>query len=136
MKYDDNTRGQKSRVFSTPKLPAPKGPYSQAAQAGDFLFISGMIGINPETGEASKDFCDQTQQVLDNLRVLAEQAGGSLADIVKTTVFLSDMNDFAAMNEIYSRYFPTNPPARSTVAATPPGGFLIEIEAIAFLPEG
>jgi len=121
-------------VFNTPKLPAPKGPYSQAVRAGDFLFISGLLGVRPETGGAAGDLRGQAAQVLENLRLLVEEAGGSLADVVKTTAFLADMNDFPALNEVYSRYFPANPPARSTVQASPPSGFLVEIEAIAFLP--
>jgi len=126
----------RKNAFFSPKLPAPRGPYSQAVRAGNFLFISGLIGIEPESGEVSQDIRAQAAQVLENLRVLIEEAGGSLADIVKTTVFLANMQDFAALNEVYSRYFPANPPARSTLQAQPPGGFLVEIEAIAYLPGG
>jgi len=125
---------QKNAFFS-PKLPVPKGPYSQAVRAGNFLFISGLIGIEPESGEVSQDIRAQAAQVLENLRILIEEAGGSLADIVKTTVFLANLQDFAALNEVYSQYFPANPPARSTVQAQPPGGFLVEVDAVAYLPE-
>lgn len=121
-------------VFNTPRLPAAKGPYSQAVRAGDLLFVSGLVGVNPQTGAAAGDFRAQTRQVLENLRVLLTQAGGSLSDVVKTTVFLADMRDFGALNEIYAAYFPTNAPARSTIQAPPPSGFLVEIEAIALLP--
>jgi 2-iminobutanoate/2-iminopropanoate deaminase len=124
------------RIFLTSRLPKPKGPYSQAVRAGDLLFLSGMLGINPETGETAPDVAGQTDQALKNISLLVEEAGGGLADVVKTTVFLAKTEYFAAMNEVYARYFPADPPARSTLQASPPGGFLVEIEAIAYLPQG
>jgi 2-iminobutanoate/2-iminopropanoate deaminase len=93
-----------------------------------------MVGVNPETGEAAADIRGQAIQVLDNLRLLVKEAGGSLANVVKTTVFLANMEDYPVLNEVYSAYFPSHPPARSTVQAKPPGNFLVEIEAVAVLP--
>jgi 2-iminobutanoate/2-iminopropanoate deaminase len=119
------------QAITSPRLPAPKGPYSQAISEGGFLFISGMLGIDPATGQAPADVQGQTEQILVNLRMLLEDAGGSLADVVKTTVFLVDMAEFAAMNEVYGKTFTSTPPARSTIQAAPPGGYRVEIEAIA-----
>jgi 2-iminobutanoate/2-iminopropanoate deaminase len=123
------------KIFQTPKLPAPKGPYSQAVWAGNLLFLSGLLGVNPTTGEVASDMAGQTRQALENLRVLLEEAGGSLANVVKTTVFLANAEDFKKMNEVYAEFFPENPPARSTLQAQPPGGFLVEIEAVAYFSE-
>ena len=123
------------RALMTDKLPAPKGSYSQAVRAGDFIFISGIVGVEPKTGAVSSDVYTQMGQVLTNMRTLIEEAGGAMSDVVKTTVFLADMQDYAALNEIYAHYFPEILPARSTVAAKPPADFLVEIEAVAYLPE-
>jgi 2-iminobutanoate/2-iminopropanoate deaminase len=123
------------QVFSSTRLPAPKGPYSQAIRAGDFLFISGMLGIDPASGQAPDNVAGQAKQILENLRILLEDAGASMADIVKTTVFLRDIADFAAMNEVYATYFQAEPPARSTIQAAPPGGYLVEMEAVAVLSD-
>lgn len=122
------------QIIFTDQLPAPKGPYSQAVKAGDFFFISGIIGVNPADGSIADDLPGQSTQVLENLKVMLEENGGSLSDIVKTTVFLADIADFPTLNDIYAQYFPTEPPARSTIQALPPAGFLVEIEAIAYIP--
>lgn len=120
-------------IISTEKAPGAIGPYSQAIKAGNFVFCSGQIPIDPVTGEfVSHDVTEQTEQVLKNLIAVLEAAGTSLANVVKTTVFLADMSDFAAMNEVYGRYFNDNKPARATVqAARLPRDAKVEIECIA-----
>jgi 2-iminobutanoate/2-iminopropanoate deaminase len=122
-------------VVLTPRGPKPIGPYSQAIKANGFVFVSGQIALDPQTGEfAGTDVRQQTERVLENLKAILEAAGGSLKHVVRTTVFLKDMNDFPAMNEIYARYFTANPPARSTVqAARLPKDALVEIDVIAAL---
>ena len=115
--------------------PAPGGPYTPAVRAGNLLFISGQIGRDPDTGKPYDDFERQVEGTIEALRVLVEAGGGTLADIVKTTVFLDDIQNFARLNAVYARYF-NGPvlPARSTfqVAALPVGA-AVEIEAIALL---
>ena len=120
-------------IISTDKAPGAIGPYSQAIKAGNFVFCSGQIPIDPVTGEfVSSNVTEQTEQVLKNLMAVLEAAGTSLANVVKTTVFLADMSDFAAMNEVYGRYFNDNKPARATVqAARLPRDAKVEIECIA-----
>jgi len=120
-------------IVKTEKAPAAIGPYSQAVRAGGFIFASGQIPLDPATGEfVSGGVAEQTEQVMRNLSAVLEAAGASLAQVVKTTVFLADMNDFAAMNEVYGRYFQENPPARATVqAARLPKDARVEIEVIA-----
>lgn len=120
-------------IISTEKAPGAIGPYSQAIKAGNLIFCSGQIPINPETGEfVSNDIAEQTEQVLKNLSAVLETAGASFGDVVKTTVFLADMNDFVAMNEVYGRYFNANKPARATVeAARLPRDARVEIDCIA-----
>lgn len=115
--------------------PKAIGPYSQAIKANGFVFLSGQIAIDPETQKLVEgDVARQTERVLENLKGILEAAGTSLSQTVKTTVFLQDMNDFAAMNEIYGRYFPTNPPARSTVqVARLPRDVRVEIDLVAVL---
>ncbi len=122
-------------VVLTDRGPKPIGPYSQAIRANGFLFVSGQVALDPKTGEmASGDIRQQTERVLENVKAIVEAAGVKLAHVVKTTVFLKDMNDFAAMNEVYARYFSSAPPARSTVqAARLPKDALVEIEVIAGL---
>jgi len=122
-------------VISTDKAPGAIGPYSQAIKAGDLVFCSGQIPIDPSTGEfVSEEIAEQTEQVFRNLRAVLEAAGASLDDVVKTTVFLADMGDFAAMNEVYSRYFVENKPARATVqAAGLPKNARVEIECVAVI---
>ncbi len=120
-------------TVSTEKAPGAIGPYSQAVKVGDFVFCSGQIPIDPQTGDfVSDDVSEQTEQVLKNLTEVLKAAGTDLNNVVKTTVFLADMNDFAAMNEIYARYFNDNKPARATVqAARLPRDARVEIECIA-----
>ena len=117
----------------TPNAPAAIGPYSQAMQAGNMLFVSGQIPIDPATGEfAGSDITTQTHQSLTNVKNILEAAGYSLNDVVKTTVLLSDIANFAAMNAVYAEYFTENKPARAAFAAKDlPRGALVEIEAIA-----
>jgi 2-iminobutanoate/2-iminopropanoate deaminase len=120
-------------TISTENAPGAIGPYSQAVKAGNFVFCSGQIPINPQTGEfVSEDVAEQTRQVLKNLSAVLEAAETNLNNVVKTTVFLADMNDFAAMNEVYAEFFSENKPARATVqAARLPRDARVEIECIA-----
>ncbi|HMQ03394.1 MAG TPA: RidA family protein [Pyrinomonadaceae bacterium] len=122
-----------SEVISTDKAPGAIGPYSQAVKAGNMVFCSGQIPIDPATGEfVSNDVSEQTEQVLKNLTAVLDAAGASLRDVVKTTVFLADMGEFGAMNEVYSKFFAENKPARATVqAARLPKDARVEIECIA-----
>jgi 2-iminobutanoate/2-iminopropanoate deaminase len=121
------------RAVRTDRAPRAIGPYSQAVVAGQLVFCAGQIGADPATGElVAGGVREQAEQALKNLAAVLEVAGSDLDHVVKTTVFLADMNDFAAMNETYARHFRRDPPARSTVqAARLPRGALIEIEAIA-----
>ena len=125
------------KVITTQKAPKAIGPYSLAIQTGQLVYTSGQIGLDPETGELVSGGIDaETRQVLTNLRNVLEASGSSLGDVIKTTVFLSDMADFAKMNGIYAEFFNQNPPARSTVAvAGLPKGGSIEIEVVATLRE-
>jgi 2-iminobutanoate/2-iminopropanoate deaminase len=120
-------------TIQTGTAPAAIGPYSQAVIAGGFVFVSGQIPINPATGEfVPGGVAEQTEQVMRNLASILSAAGSSITDVVKTTVFLADMGDFAAMNEVYGRYFPEDPPARATVqAARLPRDARVEIEVVA-----
>lgn len=119
-------------VLHTDKAPAAIGPYSQGIKAGNLVFTSGQLPLNPLTGELETDIRQATQQSLENVKNILESAGTSLGKVVKVVVFLRDMNDFAAMNEIYGTFFTTNPPARSAVqVARLPKDAIIEIEAIA-----
>ena len=122
-------------IISTENEPGAIGPYSQAVKTGDLVFCSGQIPIDPETGDfVSGGVGEQTEQVLRNLNAVLKAAGASLDNVVKTTVFLADMNDFVAMNEIYTRYFSDNKPARATVqAARLPRDARVEIDCIAIL---
>lgn len=121
------------KIIATKNAPAAIGPYSQAVQAGNTLFASGQLGIDPATGEfAATDVQGQTTQVFKNIRAILAEAGYSMDDVVKTTVFLADMGDFVSMNEIYATQFEGTFPARSTVAVkTLPKNGLVEIEIIA-----
>ena len=123
------------QVILTDRGPKPIGPYSQAVRSNGFLFVSGQVALDPKSGEfVGTDIRQQTERVLDNLKAILEAAGVSLHHVVKTTVFLKDMNDFSAMNETYARYFTAAPPARSTVqAARLPKDALVEIDVIAAL---
>jgi 2-iminobutanoate/2-iminopropanoate deaminase len=121
----------------TSNAPAALGPYSQAIKAGGMVYTSGQIAIDPETGEFSGGgIAEQTDRVLKNVAAVLEAAGSSLDRVVKTLVFLADMDDFAAMNEVYAKFFPGAPPARSTVqAARLPRDARVEIEAVALVEE-
>jgi 2-iminobutanoate/2-iminopropanoate deaminase len=120
-------------VISTDRGPKAIGPYSQAIRANGFVFVSGQIALDPHTQQlVPGDIAAQTQRVLENLKGIVEAAGSSLDKVVRTTVFLLDMNDFAAMNDVYSRYFSGNAPARATVqAARLPRDVRVEIDVIA-----
>jgi 2-iminobutanoate/2-iminopropanoate deaminase len=125
------------KVISTPLAPAAIGPYSQGiATPQGFLFTAGQIPIDPATGTiVPGGIQEQTTRVLDNVKAILEAAGGSLQHVVKTTVFLSDLNDFGPMNEVYGRYFAGSPPARSTVQVSRlPRDVRVEIDAIGLLP--
>lgn len=125
------------RVVKTEGAPGAIGPYSQAVVAGGFVYVSGQIPIDPATGQfVEGGVREQTAQVLRNLSKVLEAAGSSLARVVKTTVFLADMNDFAAMNETYATFFSEEPPARSTVqAARLPRDASVEIDVVALAGE-
>ena len=120
-------------VISTDKAPGAIGPYSQAIKAGGMIFCSGQIPIDPSTGEfVEGGVAEQTEQVFKNLIAVLEAGGSGLNDVVKTSVFLADMNDFASMNEVYAKYFDSNKPARATVqAARLPRDARVEIDCIA-----
>lgn len=120
-------------IISTERAPRAIGPYSQAVRAGDLIFASGQIPIDPATGNfVAGGIVEQTEQVMKNLSEVLQAAGAGLRQVVKTTVFLADMEDFSAMNEVYGRFFRENPPARATVqAARLPRDARVEIEAIA-----
>jgi len=123
--------------IQTDKAPAAIGPYSQAIKAGGFVFASGQIPIDPQTGEfVAGGITEQTERVLKNLAAVLEAAGSTLDQVVKTTVYLADMKEFAAMNEVYGRFFTGASPARATVAAAGlPRDARVEIEAVALVSE-
>jgi 2-iminobutanoate/2-iminopropanoate deaminase len=123
--------------IQTDKAPAAIGPYTQAIKTNGFVFASGQIPIDPETGEfVAGGIGEQTEQVLKNLAAVLEAAGSGLARVVKTTVFLADMSEFATMNEVYGRFFKSEPPARATIAAAGlPRNARVEIEAVALVSE-
>ena len=125
------------KVISTQKAPAAIGPYSQAIQIGNLVYTSGQIPIDPTTGKfAEGGIKEQTRQSLLNVKAILEEAGLTMKNVVKTTVFMADMNDFADMNAIYAEFFSEPYPARSAVAVkTLPKGALVEIEAVAALPQ-
>ena len=121
------------RAVHTKGAPAARGPYSQAIQAGGWLFTAGQIGLDPASGELAETIESQTTRALENIRAVLEAAGADMTDIVKTTVFLCDMADFAAFNAVYAEMVGDPPPARSTVqVAGLPKGALVEIEALAY----
>ncbi len=123
------------QIIHTDSAPKAIGPYSQAVRIGNFIYASGQVPFDPTTMTIVEgDIAVQTDRVLKNVTAILEAAGGSLANVVKTTVFLKDMNDFQAMNEVYGRYFSENPPARSTVeVARLPRDVGVEIEVIAYI---
>jgi len=120
-------------VVSTDRAPKAIGPYSQAVISKGFVFLSGQIPLDPATNQmVDGDIAAQTERVLENLKAVLESAGSSLDRVVKTTVYVKDMGEFARMNEVYGRYFPSNPPARATVeAARLPRDVRVEIDCIA-----
>ena len=120
-------------IYVTDKAPAPVGPYSQAVGCGNLLFCSGQIPLDPISGELILgDVQQQTKKVMENVAAVLENAGLSFSNVLKTTIFLTDMTDFNAVNEVYSTYFSENPPARSCVAvAALPKGVNVEIEVLA-----
>ena len=123
---------QTKKIIATKNAPAAIGPYSQAVSVGDMVFLSGQLALNPATGElAEGGIQGQTEQALKNIEAILAEAGLSMDNVVKTTVFLADIKDFAAMNEVYAKHFTASYPARSAVqvAALPKGG-LVEIECI------
>lgn len=121
------------QIIATDRGPKAIGPYSQAVKANGFLFVSGQVCLDPKTQQLVEgDISKQTERVMENLKGIVEAAGSSLDHAVKTTVFLSDMNDFAAMNAVYGKYFPSDPPARATVQVSRlPKDVKVEIELIA-----
>lgn len=130
--FGDN--GMSKQCIETPRAPAALGAYSQGVRIGNLIFVSGQIPLNPKTGELSMQIKDGTRQCLENVKAILEAGGARMESIVKITVFLRDMNDFASMNEVYSTYFPKNPPARAAVQVVKlPKDAPIEIEAMAFV---
>ena len=120
-------------VVTTDRGPKPIGPYSQAIKANGLIYLSGQVALDPKSGDVvGSDIRQQTERVLENIKGIVEAAGANLHHVIKTTVFLKDMNDFPAMNEVYGRYFSAAPPARSTVqVARLPKDALVEIEVVA-----
>ena len=120
------------KIINTPNAPAAIGPYSQAVQAGNTLYISGQIPINPATKTVPEGITAQTEQVMQNIKAILDEAGYTFDNVVKTTCLLSDIANFAAMNEVYATRFPSNPPARAAFAVRDlPTGVMVEIEVIA-----
>src|SRR5262245_16618514 len=121
------------RVIQTAQAPTPIGPYSQGVVNPPLLFTAGQVGIDPSTGKVVEGGIEaETRQALRNLKAIVEAAGGSMEDVVKTTVFLTDMREFVAFNAVYSEFFPRRAPARTTVAvAALPAGARVEIDAVA-----
>lgn len=123
------------QAVTSGRAPAALGPYSQAIVAGGFIFCSGMAGINPATGAVPEGIEAQTEQALINLAAVLAAAGASMDDVVKTTIFYADVEDFGRLNDVYARYMPDPPPARSAPAHVRlPRGLLVSIEAIAVAP--
>ena len=122
------------KIISTTEAPAAIGPYSQAVRAGSLVFCAGQVPLDPKTGQiVSEDITEQTKRVLDSVTAILKAENLSMANVVKTTVFLADFGDFPKMNEVYATYFKEGPPARSTVGvSTLPKNARVEIEAIAF----
>lgn len=127
----------KRKIIATDHAPAAVGPYSQGVQVGDLVYTAGQIPLVPQTGQLVEgDIEAQTRQVMQNLSQVLEAAGSSLADIIKTTIFVTDLADFATINTVYGSFFQSNPPARSTVqVAALPLGARVEIEAVAVISQ-
>ncbi len=129
-----NEEGINKIIISTKDSPAAIGPYSQGIVTGGFLFTSGQLPIHPVTGEVPATIEEQTKQVLNNLKAIIEAAGSNMENVVKCTVYLQNMNDFAVMNQVYSTYFTANQPARATVEVSKMAkNALVEIDAIAII---
>jgi 2-iminobutanoate/2-iminopropanoate deaminase len=119
----------------TANAPKPAGPYSQGIRAGDFVFVAGQAGKDPKTNIIDKKLEVQTTQVLNNTKAILEAAGATLSDVVKVSIFLRNISDWEAMNKIYEKYFPKNPPVRTVIQAPLRENFLIEIDVVAYLPQ-
>ncbi len=120
------------KIVATDKAPLPIGPYSQAVKYDDLVFVSGQLGLNPETKKLEPTVREQTAASLTNIKIILEAAGSGMDCVLKTTIFLADMNDFPAVNEVYGTFFVTAPPARATIqVAKLPLSALVEIEAVA-----
>jgi 2-iminobutanoate/2-iminopropanoate deaminase len=123
------------QIVRTDKAPQPVGPYSQAVVAGDFVYVAGQGPTDPAQGKKVEGgIAAETEQVLKNIQAILAAAGCSLRDVVKTNVYLSHTGDFRAMNDVYARYFTEEPPARTTVQASPPVPILVEIDCVAYKP--
>ncbi len=121
-------------MIKTPHAPAALGPYSQGVKVGNLIYTAGQLGLDPATGKLVEGLEAQTEQALQNLAAILEAAGSRLENVIKTTCFLADINDFKAFNGVYARYFTANPPARSTVqAGALPAAGLVEIEVVALI---
>jgi 2-iminobutanoate/2-iminopropanoate deaminase len=122
------------KIIKTEDAPVPVGPYSQGVRVGNLFFVSGQGPRDPKTGKmVSGGIREQTRQVLENIKSILKAADLSFDNVVKVNVFLRDVKDFSEMNEVYKTYFKSNPPARTTVQATPPGDFAVEIDVIAYV---
>ena len=120
------------KIINTKNAPKPVGPYSQAVKAGNFLFVSGQGPIDPQTGKIVRDNIEQqTIRTLENIKAILNSEGLDFQDVVKVSVFLKDIKNFSKMNDIYSRYFQSDPPARTTIQAVPPADIEIEIDVVA-----
>lgn len=125
------------RIVRTEKAPPPVGPYSQAVVAGDFVYVAGQGPMDPAAGKKVEGgIAAETEQVLKNIQAILDAAGCSMRDVVKTNVYLSHSGDFRAMNEVYARFFTEEPPARTTVQASPPVPILVEIDCVAYKARG
>jgi 2-iminobutanoate/2-iminopropanoate deaminase len=121
------------QAFTTDKAPAAGGPYSQAIKAGDFIYIAGQGGTNPATKQMGDTMEEQARQTLENVKAILEAAGASMADVVKSTVHLTDLSKFGAFNAIYAEYFPDPKPVRTTVGSTLLGKMLVEVDVVAYV---
>lgn len=123
-----------TRIITTNQAPKPIGPYSQGVQSGDFVFVSGQIGLDPATGNLSANVEEQTMQVMDNIRAILQEDGLDFSDVVQTRIYLTDLKDFEIVNGIYQRYFESSFPTRATVQVSGlPKGAKVEIEMVAKL---
>jgi len=135
-KYEENKMAEKE-IFLTEKAPKPVGPYSQAVIHNGLMYVSGQIPLNPDSGELVRGTIeDETEAVMNNLRMIVEDAGAAMEDVLRVTCYLSDMEDFPRFNTVYAEYFSKNPPARSTIqAAKLPLDVQVEVDAIVALPD-